>query len=282
MAFRKKQKEPFKEIQACLQKRDYNGALEWFITLLRKDKKNTQIRLRFADTLVLAGKKNEAVKQLRIVADELADKGFMIRAIAINKKILQIDPRQTEVHEKLAAMTGDRSATSSNRQSLAEALMHPDAPIQRASEEAPQVEAPSPPPAAEASSPPPAAEASSPPPVTHPELSLEESMEMEFGTSGEISAQTPEPPGEVSLDEPPTFEEERVELVGIVPDPSDDEVIELTFEEPSSEVEIELSLDGLETLPSDSPEIVLDVAASSELENTGEPDIPFLEEREVV
>ena len=66
------------------------------------------------------------------------------------------------------------------------------------------------------------------------------------------------------------------------PDPSDDEVIELTFEEPSSEVEIELSLDGLETLPSDSPEIVLDVAASSELENTGEPDIPFLEEREVV
>ena len=67
-------------------KRDYNGALEWFITLLRKDKKNTQIRLRFADTLVLAGKKNEAVKQLRIVADELADKGFMIRAIAINKK----------------------------------------------------------------------------------------------------------------------------------------------------------------------------------------------------
>ena len=144
MAFRKKQKEPFKEIQACLQKRDYNGASEWFITLLRKDKKNTQIRLRFADTLVLAGKKNEAVKQLRIVADELADKGFMIRAIAINKKILQIDPRETEVHEKLAAMMGDRSATSSNRQSLAEALMHPDAPIQRASEEAPQVEASSP------------------------------------------------------------------------------------------------------------------------------------------
>ena len=65
--------------------------MEWFITLLRKDKKNTQIRLRFADTLVLAGNKNEAVKQLRIVADELADKGFMIRAIAINKKILQID-----------------------------------------------------------------------------------------------------------------------------------------------------------------------------------------------
>ena len=74
MAFRKKRKDPFKEIQSCLQKRDYKGALDWFNTLLRKDPKNTQIRLRFADTLVLAGSKREAVKQLRVVADELADK----------------------------------------------------------------------------------------------------------------------------------------------------------------------------------------------------------------
>ena len=77
MVFRKKRKDPFKEIQACLQKRDYKGALDWFNTLLQKDPKNTQIRLRFADTLVLAGSKKEAVKQLRLVADELADKGFM-------------------------------------------------------------------------------------------------------------------------------------------------------------------------------------------------------------
>ena len=113
MVFRKKRKDPFKEIQSCLQKRDYKGALDWFNTLLQKDPKNTQIRLRFADTLVLAGSKTEAVKQLRIVADELADKGFMIRAIAINKKILQIDPRQSDVHEKLAAMKEERSTTTS-------------------------------------------------------------------------------------------------------------------------------------------------------------------------
>jgi len=200
MAFRKKHKDPFKEIQACLQKRDYKGALEWFIMLLKKDKKNTQIRLRFADTLVLAGNKNEAVKQLRIVADELADKGFMIRAIAINKKIIQIDPRQTEVHEKLAAMTEDRAATSSNRQSLAEALRQPGELIRRAVEEpalvAPE-EASPPPPVEPAPSPvesapppvelaPPPVEAASLPPVTLPELSLEESMEMELGTSSEV------------------------------------------------------------------------------------------------
>ena len=304
MAFRKKHKDPFKEIQACLQKRDYKGALEWFITLLKKDKKNTQIRLRFADTLVLAGNKSEAVKQLRIVADELADKGFMIRAIAINKKILQIDPRQTEVHEKLAAMTEDRSATSSNRQSLAEALTQPDdAPIRRASEESPAAPVESS--AAPVESSPAPVESS--PPVTLPELSLEESMEMEFGTSSGILEDKLEPPppveeppaevavsggfdlmdqtetpGEVRLDEPPTFEEEPVALGDIVSAPSDDEAIELTIDEPSSEAELELSLDDLETLPSDSPEIVLEVDASSEPEDTGEPEFPSLEELEVV
>ena len=308
MAFRKKHKDPFREIQTCLQKRDYKGALEFFTMLLKKDKKNTQIRLRFADTLVLAGNKNEAVKQLRIVADELADKGFMIRAIAINKKILQIDPRQTEVHEKLAAMTEDRSATSNNRQSLAEALTRPDAPIRRASEEPPPVEAPPPPveaPPPPVEAPPPPVEAASPPPVTLPELSLEESMEMEFGTSSGILEETPPPaevaappdevaasggfdlmdqtetPGEVRLDEPPTFEEEPVALGDIVSAPSDDGAIELTIDEPSGEAELELSLDGLETLPSDSPEMVLEVDASSELEETVEPDIPSLEEMEL-
>ena len=92
MAFRKKRKDPFREIQSCLQKRDYKGALDWFNTLLQKDKKNTQIRLRFADTLMLAGNKCEAVKQYRVVADEFAERGFMIRAIAINKKIVHLDP----------------------------------------------------------------------------------------------------------------------------------------------------------------------------------------------
>ncbi|HEY7820034.1 MAG TPA: tetratricopeptide repeat protein, partial [Vicinamibacteria bacterium] len=104
MVFRKKKQDPFQEIQACLQRRDYKGALDWFNTLLQKDPRNTQIRLRFADTLVLAGSKKEAVKQFRVVADELAEKGFMIRAIAINKKILQLDPSQTDVHQKLASM----------------------------------------------------------------------------------------------------------------------------------------------------------------------------------
>ncbi|GMR21873.1 MAG: hypothetical protein BMS9Abin37_0193 [Acidobacteriota bacterium] len=280
MAFRKKRKEPFKEIQACLQKRDYKGALDWFNTLLQKDPKNTQIRLRFADTLVLAGSKKEAVKQLRVVADELADKGFMIRAIAINKKILQIDPRQTDVHEKLAEMKEERSssATSTSGPTLAEALRQPDAPIRRASEEVP------PPPAPTQAPPPPREDL----PQTLPDL--EESMAMEFGDTGEMPAPAtetlePAPPDqppasrgfelteeaappaaeltpvtEAPLDAHPSFTEEPIEL-GAGPEP-EPEI--LTVDADTEEPAVEQSFDGIEEPPS-SPEIVLEVDQPEEV-----------------
>jgi hypothetical protein len=259
MAFRKKRKDPFKEIQSCLQKRDYKGALDWFNTLLQKDPKNTQIRLRFADTLVLAGSRKEAVKQLRVVADELADKGFMIRAIAINKKILQIDPRQTDVQDKLAEMKEERSSSEPGL-SLAEALTQPDAPIRRNREEAPTPTlAPAPTP-----TPPPREDL----PQTLPDL--EESMAMEFGDTGEMPAPSPEalepeppeaevaPVTEAPLAADPSFTEEPVEL-GAGPEP---EIV--TVDADTEEPAVELSFDDIEEPPS-SPEIVLEVDQPEEV-----------------
>ena len=176
MAFRKKKQDPFQEIQACLQRRDYKAALDWFNTLLQKDPRNTQIRLRFADTLVLAGSKKEAVKQFRVVADELAEKGFMIRAIAINKKILQLDPTQTDVHQKLASMNEERSTETSSRAALQQLLHRPTDPLRRSSD-APAPRAPAPTPTPKA-------------PAPLPEISLEESMAMEFGDSHELPGAT--------------------------------------------------------------------------------------------
>jgi hypothetical protein len=188
MAFRKKKQDPFHEIQACLQRRDYKSALDWFNALLQKDPKNTQIRLRFADTLVLAGSKREAVNQFRVVADELAEKGFMIRAIAINKKILQLDPSQTDVHQKLATMNEERSSDAASRTALADLLHRPEDPLRRSSP-------PAPPPSSQ----------SAPPPASLPEISLEESMAMEFGESQGLPG-APEPPVE-ELDEIEIVEE---------------------------------------------------------------------------
>ena len=167
----KRSKDPLTEIQNCLQKRDYKGALPYFLALLAKNTKNTQIRLRYADTLVLAGSKKESIKQYRIVADELAEAGFIVRAIAINKKIVQLDPTQVAVHEKLAAMNEERSKTVP-RTPLAPHLTSPGLPLmtpERAKPEAPKTV-------------PKAA-----PPVSTPVLSPEESWDMEFGSEAPLS-----------------------------------------------------------------------------------------------
>jgi hypothetical protein len=248
MAFRKKRQDPFQEIQNCLQKRDYKGAVDWFNSLLKKDPKNTQIRLRFADTLVLTGSKRDAVKQYRIVADELAEKGFTIRAIAINKKILQLDPNQTDVHEKLAEMSQERSSAEKRSASLAELLHRPEDPFRRSSPAAPAAAKPAPP----------------PPSSSPPGLSLEESMEMEFGTDSQLPAQPAEEPipapqsyespgggfelvmeAETSAASEPAEEQEEIEIVTV------DE------SEPASGPV--LSFEGIEGPPTEADDIVLEV-----------------------
>ncbi len=189
-----------------MQKRNYKGALVWFNPLLKKDKKNTQIRLRFADTLVLAGSKKEAIRQYRVVADELAEAGFMIRAIAINKKIVQLDPSQTDVHEKLAVMNEQRSQMTSSTGVFGVGVTAP--PMA----EPPQIDEPSPPVDE----------------TPEPTLTLEESMEMEFGETSKV-------PSEEELPAPPPLEEaEEDEVVEL-----DVEEIDITDQDLAPEVETE-------------------------------------------
>lgn len=296
MVFGKKTKDPFHEIQACLQRRDYKGALDWFNTLLAKDPKNTQIRLRFADTLVLAGSKKEAVKQYSVVARELARKGFMIRAIAINKKILQLDPSHTQVNETLAALSQERSVETpaggpGKTTSLADVLRQPDAPRVRST----------PPPRAEMDAEPPSvpepayAEASADKPearpepvVAQPEMSLEESMAMEFGSGGEELSAPPDPaavepppppieeeatsmPRPVQEESPPRFNEESIDFGEASDGRREDE--------DEGEAAGVPALDAATVEESMEPEIVLDVVVPPEDAEaaSGEPELEVVE-----
>jgi hypothetical protein len=331
---KKKKKDPFREIQNCLQERDYKGALDWFNTLLKKDRKNTQIRLRFADTLVLAGSKKEAIKQYGIVASELAQKGFMIRAIAINKKILQLDPNHAEVRENLAELREERreiADSEAKTTNLADVLRPPGAPLRRSGPEPEREPTPAPAPApapaptptptptpAPAQAPPPAEvsteAASGAPeetPAVLPELSLEESMAMEFGSSGT------EEVTEVTTTTDTAAESESIEVIEIVDDaePADSpgelepssgkeeaipmpatlgEDVPISFTEEAMEFEESAHADGAKTseeeedaievvtldsdavelsMESEAPEIVLDVETPpSEPSTAGESD----------
>jgi tetratricopeptide (TPR) repeat protein len=266
MTIKKKRKDPFREIQTCLQKRDYKGALGWFQALLEEDSKNTQIRLRYADTLVLAGSKKEAIKQYRIVADELAESGFMIRAIAINKKIVQLDPSQTDVHQKLAAMNDARSKgrSAAMAQLSAAITSDPGRP-----EPARAAAVPSPPPP----------KPKEPPPT--PTMSLEDSLAMEFGESAQ--AATPPPPASpVDTPEPPVMEDEVLQIEE-EPEPlSQDVEIQVEVAPPPGlepdEQGFEIVSDEVDegVLPTAGTDIEMDASAPAELSD----EMPLLESEE--
>ncbi len=125
---------------------------------------------------MLAGSKKEAIKQYGIVADELAESGFMIRAIAINKKIVKLDPRQADVHQKLAVMNEARSkGRSAAMAQLASAIVS-DPTVEETPRQSPQAPPPveaEPPP--QVAAPEPQIEAGAP---REPTMSLEDSLAM--------------------------------------------------------------------------------------------------------
>lgn len=106
---------PHATIQECLRKRDYKGALGAFEALLKKPGPgNSQLRMRYADTLVLAARKADAVREYSKVAEELAETGFLVRAVAIYKKVVKLDPSQGDAVAKLARLDAERSQHSAS------------------------------------------------------------------------------------------------------------------------------------------------------------------------
>src|SRR6185436_11802908 len=78
--------EPQEVIQECLRRRDYPGAIRAFEALLRASPGSTQMRMRYADTLVLGGRGSDATREYLQVAEEMAESGALVRAVAIYKK----------------------------------------------------------------------------------------------------------------------------------------------------------------------------------------------------
>lgn len=70
--------------------------------------KNFHLQVRIGDLLQKMGKKDEALEVYRKASEQYAQNGFLIQAIAVNKVILRLDPRQTKIHEQLAGLYAQR------------------------------------------------------------------------------------------------------------------------------------------------------------------------------
>ena len=103
-----KSKPRYDQLDHYLARRDYTAALEAVSEELKRRPEDFNLLLRHAEILGLAGDKEHAVEVYRRLARHFADQGFYARAIAVNNKILRLDPSRREVTDELAELIAAR------------------------------------------------------------------------------------------------------------------------------------------------------------------------------
>lgn len=85
-------------------------AADLFREALQGDPKDVATRQKLAEVLRRAGRTAEAIDAYRAVADRYAHEGLLIKAIAISKTILELDPDHVETQAALADLYSKRAA----------------------------------------------------------------------------------------------------------------------------------------------------------------------------
>lgn len=173
MAFwrRENKKDESKDPQALVARREYAKAIKAYRSLLASEPGSYVYNHKIADVYCLSGKQSEAMDDYAKAADGYAREGFMIKAIAILKKMQKIDPENPDVTARLeelsvkgSSLVGGRAPASSappesgsgeemggpeislDMEAIDET---PSIPVSGAGEETPSAEAPEPAPAGE-------------------------------------------------------------------------------------------------------------------------------------
>jgi tetratricopeptide (TPR) repeat protein len=90
------------DVPGLIARGKYEKALEMLEDQLRQEPTSVHLRQSLADTMVMAGRKDDAVQILLRLSDDFARDGFAAKAIAILKKIDRFAPGRTDVYRKLA------------------------------------------------------------------------------------------------------------------------------------------------------------------------------------
>lgn len=92
------------EALRALSKGEWGRALDHFQKHFSKEPSDLRSRLKMAEVLERLGRKEDAVREYRKVAEGYATDGFILQAISVNKIILRINPSLKEVVERLAQL----------------------------------------------------------------------------------------------------------------------------------------------------------------------------------
>jgi len=90
--------------QKFLQKGQYDKAIKEYESIVREDPKDVKIRQKLGDLYVRESRLDEALNEYNFVGKYFSDDGFYLKAIAVYKQILKIDPNQIQTNLKLAEL----------------------------------------------------------------------------------------------------------------------------------------------------------------------------------
>ena len=89
-------------------KRRFDKAAEGYLELCKLEPTDLTLRQRLGDAQRQGGKVREAVVTYQLVADRFAREGLLLKAIAVNKVILELDPTHTATQATLATLYAQR------------------------------------------------------------------------------------------------------------------------------------------------------------------------------
>lgn len=95
-----------------LNKGRHEKALEALLQVVRLEPRDLPSRQRCGDLYRKLGQTSNAVRQYQAVAGAYAADGFLLKAIAVCKVILQIDPKHTETQQTLAELYASKRGSS--------------------------------------------------------------------------------------------------------------------------------------------------------------------------
>lgn len=111
-------------VQKYLEKQDWKAAVGEMEKLFALEP-DPQIRVRMGDCWQKMNKKGEAVAEYLKAADLFSEKGFVVKALAIYKLILRIDPGHKKAQDLMAALHSNKSVAETKLEPVALGALAP-------------------------------------------------------------------------------------------------------------------------------------------------------------
>ncbi|HSP06395.1 MAG TPA: cyclic nucleotide-binding domain-containing protein, partial [Acidobacteriota bacterium] len=109
-------------------RKDYKKAIALYRDRVSKQPKNSSLRLALADTLLMANQQDDAIREYKESGVLYTEEGFLVKAIAVYKKILKLRPGDRDIETFLEHLSDRRGMNAPRAKLAAPPPQEPPAP----------------------------------------------------------------------------------------------------------------------------------------------------------